>query len=189
MSGRHRQAADAGEPTTASTPAPTRPGRSRMTLAALVAAALCVPAAAAVVILGLRDRTAEATDDARAAAVTAARSDVEDLLSYDYRSLDEDMARAKTESTGVFAAQYAQTAQRLAQEAKATHAIVQATASNPGVVSATEDQVVVLLFVDQASVKLLTGATSPTTRIDQSRVQVTMTKVGGRWLVSQLAAL
>jgi Mce-associated membrane protein len=158
-------------------------------MAAVLATALCVPAAAAVVVLDLHDRSADATDDARAGAVVAGRSDVEDLLSYDYRSLDADMSRAKAESTGVFAAQYAQTAARLAQEAKATRAIVQATASNPGVVSASKNQVVVLLFVDQASVKQLTGATSPTTRIDQSRVQVTMTRIDGRWLVSQLSAL
>ena len=47
----------------------------------------------------------------------------------------------------------------------------------------------VLLFVDQASVRKTPGAKTPTTRIDQSRVRVTMTLVNGRWLVSDLAAL
>jgi hypothetical protein len=45
------------------------------------------------------------------------------------------------------------------------------------------------VFVDQASVKQLPGQRTPTTRIDQSRVRMTMTKVDGRWKVSQLAAL
>ncbi|MDQ1697704.1 MAG: hypothetical protein QOJ03_3057, partial [Frankiaceae bacterium] len=53
----------------------------------------------------------------------------------------------------------------------------------------THDEVVVLLFVDQASVKQVAGEKTPTTRIDQSRVRMTMTKVGGDWLVSQLDAL
>ena len=43
--------------------------------------------------------------------------------------------------------------------------------------------------VDQATVKQVPGEKTPTTRIDQSRVRVTMTKVDGKWLVSELAAL
>jgi hypothetical protein len=45
----------------------------------------------------------------------------------------------------------------------------------------------VLLYVDQESVKQLAGSKSPTTRIDPLRVQMTMTKVKGRWMASDLA--
>lgn len=122
-------------------------------------------------------------------ALAAARSSVHTILSYDYRTIDTDIANAKADSTGVFAGQYAGTARRLLSEASQVKAIVQATVGSAGVVSASTDNVVILLFVDQASVRKTPGRAAPTTRIDQSRVRVTMTKVDGHWLVSDLAAL
>ena len=195
MSGRHRQESAPVQ----SDPVPQSDSASRsrraagarrsMPVAVAVAAALCVPVAAGVVVLGLHDRADAATDDARTAAVEAARRAAHDVLSYDYRTLDKNIALAKSEATGLFAKQYAQSTDQLVEQARQTRAIVQATPSSPGVVTASNDEVVVLLFVDQASVKQLAGQKTPATRIDQSRVRLTMTKVGGRWLVSQLAAL
>jgi Mce-associated membrane protein len=138
------------------------------------------------------EHTAEAADpadQARTDAVAAARIAAHDLLSYDYRTIDTDIARAKSETTGEFASQYASTAAQLLAQAKQVRAIVQAKPSTPGVITATGNQVVVLVFVDQLSVKEVAGSRTPTTRIDQSRVRMTMTRVGDRWLVSQLAAL
>src|SRR5947209_5226014 len=175
--GRHRRAA------------PEPHDRRALNVAARVCALLCLPALAGLVLLLLRgpapDTTAHARHDALAAATTAAH----DVLSYDYRTLDRDVARAKAETTGAFAQQYAESATQLLSQAKQVKAIVQASVGLPGVVSAHRNTVVVLVFVDQASVKQLPGQKSPSTRIDQSRVRLTMTKVGNRWLVSALAAL
>lgn len=156
---------------------------------AVVAAVLCLPVAAAIPTLAARERDAAADQAARTDAATAAKQAVEHILSYDYRTVDEDIARVKSEATGEFAVQYKQSADKLAAQAEQVRAIVQATASQPAVVAVDGDEVVVLIFVDQASVKELEGAKSPTTRIDQSRVRLTMTRVGDRWLVSQLTAL
>ena len=158
-------------------------------LVSTVCAVLCLPAAAAAAFLLLRGPAPDTTAHARRDALQAATVAVRDLLSYDYRTLDTDVRRAKAHTTGAFAQQYAQTAGQLLGEAKQLKAIVQASVGLPGVVSAGRDQVVVLVFVDQASVKQLPGQKSPTTRIDQSRVQLTMTKVHGAWLVSALSAL
>jgi Mce-associated membrane protein len=165
---------------------------SRVAVAIAVVAALCVAVGATDLVLWLRGSGGSgggSDDKARTQAVAAARQAAHDILSYDYRTLDDDIARAKTETTGLFASQYAGSAGTLLAQARQLRAIVQATPSTPGVVSATPDEVVVLVFVDQASVKQAAGQKSPTTRIDQSRVRMTMTKVGDRWLVSQLAAL
>jgi len=153
------------------------------------AIALCVVVAVCDLLLWLHNRDTGSVDDARADAVVAARQAARDILSYDYRNLDEDIAKAKSETTGLFARQYAGSADALLQQAGELRAIVQATPATPGVVSASADEVVVLMWVDQASVKQLAGQKSPTTRIDQSRVRMTMTKVDGKWKVSQLAAL
>lgn len=159
---------------------------ARRLAAALVL--LCVPVAAAVVALGLRDRADAAERHDRHQALLAARQIARDVLSYDYRSIDRDIARARSEATGLFARQYAQTATELAATARQTHAIVQATARRAGVVTADGGDVVVLLFVDQVSVKQVSAGT-PTSRLDQSRVRMTLTKVNDHWRVSQLSAL
>ncbi len=177
MSGRHRAAAAA--------PTPRRP---RGWLAPLLTV-VGVVAAVAVVVLGWHDRTAQASESARSEAVAAAREAAQDVLSYDYRSLDKDIATARAQTTGRFRTQYDDTAKQLLAQATQVKAIVQASIGTAGVVSASHDQVVVLLFVDQASVKQLSGARTPTTRIDQSRVRMTMSHVHGKWLVSALSAL
>jgi Mce-associated membrane protein len=152
-------------------------------------AALCLPAAAGAALLAREASNDNAVAAARTQAVHAAVQVAHDVLSYDYRSISTDVARAKAESTGVFGQQYAQEAGALAAQARQVHAIVQASVSSPGVVSATADEVVVLAFVDQAAVQQRAGQKSPVTRIDQNRVRLTMTKERGQWLLSQLAAL
>ena len=154
-----------------------------------VAAVLCLAMGASDLAVWSRNRHADSVDSARQVATAAAQRAVRDILSYDYRSIDSDISRAKAETTGLFARQYAGTASALLGQAKQLRAIVQATPAAPAVVSATSGEVVVLLFVDQASVRQQAGQKTPTTRIDQSRVRMTMTKVGNQWKVSQLAAL
>ncbi len=154
-----------------------------------VAIVLCLAAATADVVLFLDGRGAAGEQHDRSAALAAARSAAQDILSYDYRTIDADIRRAQSHATGTFATQYRQSADQLAAQARQNRAIVQASPGQPGVVSADRGQVVVLVFVDQASVKQLEAQKSPTTRIDQNRVRLTMTQVNGHWLVSQLAAL
>jgi Mce-associated membrane protein len=176
--------------------APSRSGgarRSRSSAATLGLALLCLPVAAAAIVFWLQTPSSPTPPSLlsanSSAAVTSAKASVHTILSYDYRAIDANIASAKAATTGVFAHQYAGTASQLLSEAKQAKAIVQATIGSSGVVSASPTNVVVLLFVDQASVRQVKGQKTPTTRIDQSRVQVTMTLVGGKWLVSNLAAL
>jgi Mce-associated membrane protein len=170
-----------------------RGGGSRRRSATVVLVALWLPAAAAAIVFWVQTPAPKAPASLLSAnnhsAEVAAKSAVHTILSYDYRSIGADIAAAKADTTGEFARQYSTTATQLLSEAKQVKAIVQATIGSAGVVSATNNEVVALLFVDQASVRQTAGAKTPTTRIDQSRVQVTMTRVNGKWLVSSLAAL
>jgi len=173
--GRHRAARQAPQP-----------GLRRVSVVLVV---LCLLAATALVALLLQRRDDQATERARTQAVSAARAAAGDILGYDYRSVEQSIARARADTTGSFRKEYDETAKKLLPESKQLKAIVQATVGSSAVMSASSDRVVVLLFVDQATVKQVPGQTTPTTRIDQSRVRVTMSKVGGKWLVSELAAL
>jgi Mce-associated membrane protein len=166
----------------------------RLPVAVLVTLLLCLPVAAVAIVFVVQTPSGSSSSSSllapnREAALSAARSSVRTILSYDYRTIDADIAKAKADTTGVFSGQYASTAHQLLSEASQVKAIVQATVGSAGVVSADGNNVVILLFVDQASVRKTPGKATPTTRIDQSRVRVTMTMVNGRWLVSALAAL
>jgi Mce-associated membrane protein len=137
-------------------------------------------------LVALRARTAARTETARTAAQAAAESDVVDLLSYDYRHLDRDFARARSHLTGRFVADYTTTTQHTVRPlAPQVHAVVKATVASSSVVRASENKVVVLLFVNQTT----TSTRLDAPRTDLNRVRLTMTRVGGGWKVSKVAAL
>ena len=176
--GRHRRAA-LPRPSGAS-------GGRRLTAVLLV---LCLAAGAAAGVLAWQRRSDTALEKSRAEAVSAARVAASDILGYDYRSVEQSIQRARSETTGAFRTQYDSTAETLLPQSKQLKAIVQATVGSAAVMSASRTRVVVLLFVDQATVKQQPGAKTPETRIDQSRVRMTMSHTGGHWLVSELSAL
>ena len=137
-------------------------------------------------LVALRARTAARTETARTAAQAAAESDVVDLLSYDYRHLDRDFARARSHLTGKFVADYTTTTRHTVRPlAPQVHAVVKATVASSSVVRASENKVVVLLFVNQTT----TSTRLDAPRTDLNRVRLTMTRVGGAWKVSKVAAL
>ncbi len=165
-----------------------RPGR-RPALVVVAAAltALLVVAAVAVTVL---DRRQQQVDDARAAALEQARTSAETVLSYGYETLDQDFEEALALSTGQFREDYEQTSEGAVRDvATQTRAEVRADVISAGVVQASADRVVVLLFVDQTTVS--NRLDRPQT--DQNRVRLTMVRStadeGPSWLVEQVEAL
>ena len=166
-------------------PATTGTGR-RPDWVLLVAGVVTLALVLTAGLVALRARTAARTETARTAAQAAAESDVVDLLSYDYRHLDRDFARARAHLTGKFVADYTTTTQHTVRPlAPQVHAVVKATVASSSVVRASENKVVVLLFVNQTT----TSTRLDAPRTDLNRVRLTMTHVGGAWKVSKVAAL
>jgi Mce-associated membrane protein len=163
--------------------------RHHATTASVVAAALCLPASVGVVLLAGRASATADEDNARHGALSAAARIARDVLSYDYRTIDSDITRARAETTGEFARQYATAVDDLRSQAKQTQAIVQARVRDTGIVTASADRVVVLVFTDQVSITRDPGAATPTTRVIPGTVQLTLSKVGDRWRISQLSAV
>lgn len=172
-------------------PAPARrapASRRRWLLVVLaVLAAASVTAASWLVAL---DAQQAGVDRARTQALQAARADAELVLGYDHRRLDQDFAAALAVSTGDFATQYRRTTESAVRAlATDTQAVVTAKVAAAGVVEASADRVVVLLFVNQTTTS--NRLTAPET--DQTRVQMTMVRAGGsddaRWLVAAVDAL
>jgi Mce-associated membrane protein len=122
-------------------------------------------------------------EDARGEALTAARTSVPKLLSYHAASVDQDLAAAQKLLTGSFRDEFGDLAQQLiAPAAHRRHITTSASVRTAGVVDGTADEVKALLFVSQST----TSDRSATTKVDGSRLEVTMRRVDGRWLIAAM---
>jgi Mce-associated membrane protein len=162
-----------------------RPGRSgTRLLAGLLALTLC--ALTAFGLVAYRVRSDQRVETARDQAMAAAHDHAQAILSYDYRHLDADFAAARATLTGGFARDYKVTTTTLVRPgAEQYHVVVKAEVAAQSVVSATADQVVVLLFVNQTTTS--TRLDGP--KVDLNRVRLTLVNSGGRWLVNKVVAL
>jgi Mce-associated membrane protein len=119
------------------------------------------------------------------AATSAARTAIEQMLSYNHASIDAQAARVETLLTGAFKKEFAAAMDSdIKPLAVKNKTVVQAKVSDIGVMEQAEGRVKVLAFVNQATV----GADQKQPAIDQNRVIATLSKVGDRWLVSDVQA-
>jgi Mce-associated membrane protein len=123
-----------------------------------------------------QDRAVErAREDARA----AAQSEAKDLLSYNFRTLDYDLSKAKSEMTPGMAKSFSDYWQifRPSVEKSQTQALTQIQVT--GVTDATPTRVEVVLFVKMISV----NAAHKEPQVDTSWPRLEMQKVGKKWLI------
>ena len=141
--------------------------------------------AAAVGALWLQtDRSARREGDSRSA-LTAATNAAQVIFSYDYRSFDAGVAKAKPYLTGAFAKEYADTTASLKATATQEQAVVQAQVSAASVVEAAGDHVELLLYLNQY--RRNTNISGE--KVDQNRVVLTLVRVGAEWKVSAASAI
>ncbi|WP_193614773.1 DnaJ domain-containing protein [Nocardioides lijunqiniae] len=174
----------AGEPVVQDEPVPAGPDAgpdagARTGAPLWVVAALAVLALAAVVATVFAwTRPAPVDEDAARA---AARTAVVPVLSYDYRTLEEDAAAARGYLTPAFRKLYDDTFTLLEENAPRTRTVV--SVEEPladAVVRSSEDRVDVLLYVNQPT----TNAQGSVTYRNQ--VTLEMRLVDGEWLVDDL---
>ena len=152
-------------------------------LAPVVALVLALAALAVVGWVSLEDQGARQRD-ARAA-TAAARADLEQLLSYDHRTIATQATQNTALLTGAFKDEYATTMRtRIAPVAEKEQAVVRARTYEAGVMSQGEDTVTVQVFLNQAK----TAKDQEQPSVDQNRVIATMQRVDGRWLLAKLSA-
>ena len=185
--GQPSAAAALPRPAAAPRPAPAAAtGARRADVVSLVALLLAVSLTLTAGLLVLRARAEAAVERARHQGQASAESAAVDLLSYDYRHLDRDFARARRSLTGRFADDYAATTEKVVRPtAEQVHAVVRAEVAASSVVRASVDQVVVLLFIDQTT----TSTRLQEPKVDLDRVRITLQPRAGRWLVSGVSAL
>lgn len=115
--------------------------------------------------------------------IDQAATDATTILSASWRTYDAQVRKATATMTDDFAAKYVQTKKDVRTRFVAQQATVSVDISNQGVVSASPDEVRVLLFLTQTTIR----KQSPVTPA-QYRVTVTMRHQGDTWLVSDLEA-
>jgi len=133
----------------------------------------------------LAGRAADRTESTSAehAAVTAAKTRVPAILSYSYKTLAHDLQLAQASTTGSFHSDYQKLLATVVEPSATSKKIVnKATVTGAAVVTGNASHVVVLVFVTQTT----TSADGGTPLVSGSRVNVTMTKTHGQWLVSAL---
>lgn len=184
------------QPTTVPGLAPTAGGRRqrrrpsrrwgllRLPVIALVLVTLAVGVATAFVWLDVREK--QQTEAARRTGLEASRDAARELFSYDYRTLDQDFSAGRALTTGDFRTDYDKTTTKVvADVAKRYKAVVKANVINAGVVRASPDEVVTIVYVNQVTTSTqVTGE-----KVDLSRVRMTVVRSGGRWLVTKVDAL
>jgi Mce-associated membrane protein len=139
-----------------------------------------------IAVFGYQTYNAARLDSARTEAVAAATAAAGDVLSYDYRHLDKDFAKAKRHLAPGFAKQYTKTTTTVVRpSALKIKAVVSAQVIKGSVVTATNDRVVTLLFVNQTTSSTLRSGK----RTDLNRVRLTMERAGDKWLVARIQAL
>ncbi|GAA4548482.1 hypothetical protein [Pseudonocardia xishanensis] len=166
---------------TSSREEPAAPRRSRGMVAALGVALVALVVGATFGGMLLHQRSLET---ARAEAREAASLAAQQLLSYDYRSLDRDVDLRLDQLTGDFRERYrSMVAGTVAPAAAAQQVVTTSTVVGSSVVAVPDvDHVTLLLFLNQSSEApslaqpLLTG----------SRVQLSLERVDGRWLTADI---
>jgi Mce-associated membrane protein len=159
-------------------------------VAALGALALLLVAAAAVLgllvwnVVDVREQ--DAVDEASRAAPAAAERASAAILAYSYKSLDADEKAAAGYMTPAYAKKYSDTFDRLVRpNAAKIKATVEAEVKASGVNRAEADRVNVLLYVNQATTST---ANSGTPQVALNRVQLSMVRTDGRWLVDDITS-
>jgi len=152
----------------------------------MVVAMLVVTLAGALVVTTVQLRHRNAVDSARTSALAAAKTYAVELASYDYRHLDQDFGQVLAHSTPTFRQSFTQSSNALKSVLTKYNATSKATVVAAGIVSASTSRVVALLFLNQ-SVSNSTQKGGPTS--DQSRIEITMLHVGGKWLINAVSLL
>jgi Mce-associated membrane protein len=170
------------DPAPRHTPGTTEPGRRRW-VAPLAALAVVLVLLGAVAGVSLRDPGAQSRTDR--AAASQARTSIEQMLSYNYKTIDAQAAQIEGLLTGPFKGEFrAAMAKDIKPLAVKNQTVVQARVSDIGVMSSSENTVKVLAFVNQARI----GTDQKQPVVDQNRVIATLSKVGDRWLISTVQA-
>lgn len=126
-------------------------------------------------------------EDARTEVLIAAADLAQRTLSYDYRTLANDMEVARARMTPRFRKEYDTTMAQVRANTTKNQIVLQAVAVSSAIISATEHKAKVLVFLNQTT----TAGTGKKANQQMSRnsLVITLTRGDGDWAISKLTAL
>jgi hypothetical protein len=124
-------------------------------------------------------------NSARTSALAAAKSYAVDLASYNYHHLQHDYGKVLAESTPTFKQSFSQSSEALKNVLTRYDASASANVVAAGLVSVTTSRAVALVFLNQTVDNTIQKGKPKT----ESRVEITMFRSGGRWLIDQVSLL
>jgi hypothetical protein len=113
-------------------------------------------------------------------ALQAARSGVVDLTSFDYLTLDDDIEQIRRVSTGDLREESVAQLDERRQQIADLQAVVNTEVVGAGVTRADAEDATVLLVIQSTQ----ESTASPQAQIVRYRIEVTLEKADGRWLMS-----
>ncbi|MEU8340477.1 hypothetical protein AB0C74_02170 [Spirillospora sp. NPDC048832] len=165
---------------------PRRSRRGGLTTVIAVLAVLTVALGAGTTALYLKVSDQKATEEASKDASFASSRAAQKLSSYDFQTLDTDLKSASALTTGKLHTDYEKLAQELKTVAVQQQAVSNTTVMKVGVVSATPDKVVTLVYANRSS---RTKADKQQRLPEPLRIKMTMVKKDGKWLASDLKVI
>ncbi|MDF5751548.1 hypothetical protein [Spongiactinospora sp. TRM90649] len=156
-------------------------------VAALIVLALGLGAAALVLHANLR--WLRQGEVAAGEALETARSVAPDMLSYNHETVEQDLVRGRSHTTGELTGHYTRLLQVLVPAVRQQRTVRQAEVVSAAVERAEPDRVEVLLFVDMTTTRTVAGARDPQQQVSRDRARFVMVKSGARWLVAELSTL
>lgn len=124
-------------------------------------------------------------DDARTQVLVEAADLTQRTLSYDYKTLANDMEVARARMTPSFRKQYDSTMAQVRANTVKNKITLQAVVVSTAIIKATEHQATVLVFLNQTT----TAGKSKNQQLDRNSLVITLTRREGDWAMSKLTAL
>lgn len=121
---------------------------------------------------------------ARTEVLVAAADLTQRTLSYDYKTLANDMETARARMTPSFRKEYDATMAQVKDNTDKNKIVLQAVAVSSAIVKATKTKAKVLVFANQT-----TTSGGKNQQLNRNSLVVTLTKNKGDWMISKLTAL
>lgn len=158
-------------------------GRLSLPLVPVLGVLLVLLVAAAGFLWFTRPDDSPVSTDDYAAVLQSARSAVVDLASFDYLTVDDDLEQIRRVTTGDFSEQAVEEFEGQRENITQFEMVVNTEVIGAGVTQADEATATVMLLLEATS----ENAVDPQPVIEKSRVQVTLEKVDGRWLLTGIS--
>lgn len=126
-------------------------------------------------------------DEGRTQALVAATDLTQRTLSYDYKTLKNDMEVARPRMTASFRKEYDRTMSQVKANTVKNQIVLEAVVVSSAIISATEHEAKVLVFLNQTT----TAGTGKkrNQQLSRNSLVITLTRSGGDWDMSKLTAL